>query len=796
MRDGSEKLSGSAGDEAFRGVTMRIHVGHLVLTSSVIALLAAGDCAIGQTTLPEIVVNRPQPAQKKRTPAPAKRSIEPRPTPAAPAPRTVARRPAPSVPGPRRAQRPPQEPTDNEPGAGQGQGAGTAGNQANNPGDSFDQARSNLLPRTGTNATDLGQQGIAALPQGENTPVDKVLLQFPGVHQESAASGLLHVRNEHGNVQYRINGILLPDGVAGLGQVLETSFIGNIALITGALPAQYGFRTSAGLIDITSKTGTASGAGSLNIYGGSRETITPWFEYGGIVGKSEYFATGRYFATNEGIENTTPWLNPLHDYTSQEKFFGYASSVLDETTRVSFITGTAVAKFQIPTTPGQMPAFTAFGVSDYDSAKIDERQWERTYYNVAAVQKKVNDFDLQVAYFSRYSSVHFFPDPIGDLVFNGVASDVYRSAFVNGIQTDAAYRLNEAHTLRTGFTVSGERTQVVNSSLVEPLDDVGNPIDAPFTITDPNAKTGWLIGTYIQDEWRITNALTLNLGLRFDQMYQFVDANQFSPRANLIYKPWEWTTFHAGYARYFTPPVQVIATPANIALFNNTTQQPAVNLADPVLPERSHYFDAGVDQKLLPGLTVGIDAYYKIARDLLDDGQFGQAYVLTGFNYEKAFNYGVEFKVRYDNGNFRAWANYARAVQMGTNIVSNQFLFDPDELAYIATHYIFTDHVQLQTASGGMSYLCNGTRFSADMIYGSGQRAGFVNIDHVAPYWQVNAGVSHEFKVPDGKPFTLRFNVVNVFDTVYQLRNGTGIGVFAPQFGPRRGYFMGFSQAL
>jgi outer membrane receptor protein involved in Fe transport len=776
---------------------MRIQVGrHLVLTSSIIALLAAGDFAIGQTALPEIVVNRPQPAQKKLAPAPAKRTAAPRPAPSAPAPRTAARRPAPSAPGPRRAAPPAQAPADNEPGAGQGEGSGTAGSQANNPGNSFDQARANLLPRTGTNATDLGQQGIAALPQGENTPVDKVLLQFPGVHQESAASGLLHVRNEHGNVQYRINGILLPDGVSGLGQVLETSFIGNIALITGALPAQYGFRTSAGLIDITTKTGTANGGGSVNIYGGSRETITPWLEYGGIVGKTEYFATGRYFASNEGIENTTPSLNPIHDYTWQGKFFGYASSVLDETTRVSFITGSAVSKFQIPNTPGQTPNFTAFGVSDFDSSLLNELQIERTYYNVAAVQKKVNDFDLQVAYFSRYSSVHFTPDPIGDLVFNGVASDIYRSAFVNGVQADAGYRLNESHTLRTGFFMSGERTQVINSSLVLPLDDMGNPIDAPFNITDPNAKTGWLIGTYIQDEWKITNVLTLNLGLRFDQMYQFVDANQFSPRANLTYKPWDWTTFHAGYARYFTPPSQVIATPANIGLFNNTTQQPEVSLESPVLPERSHYFDAGVDQKLLPGLVVGVDAYYKIARDLLDDGQFGQALVLTGFNYEKAFNYGVEFKVRYENGNFRAWANYARAVQMGTNIVSNQFLFGADELAYIATHYIFTDHTQLQTASGGVSYLCDGTRFSADMIYGSGQRAGFVNIDHVPPYWQVNAGVSHEFKVPDGKPFTLRFNVVNVFDTVYELRNGTGIGVFAPQFGPRRGYFMGFSQKL
>ena len=66
------------------------------------------------------------------------------------------------------------------------------------------------------------------------------------------------------------------------------------------------------------------------------------------------------------------------------------------------------------------------------------------------------------------------------------------------------------------------------------------------------------------------------------------------------------------------------------------------------------------------------------------------------------------------------------------------------------------------------------------------------------PYTQVNAGVSHEFKLPDSswKPFTLRFDVVNVFDRIYELRDGSGIGVFAPQFGPRRGYFVGLSQKL
>jgi outer membrane receptor protein involved in Fe transport len=118
-------------------------------------------------------------------------------------------------------------------------------------------------------------------------------------------------------------------------------------------------------------------------------------------------------------------------------------------------------------------------------------------------------------------------------------------------------------------------------------------------------------------------------------------------------------------------------------------------------------------------------------------------------------------------------------------------------LAYIATHYIYTDHAQVLTASAGASYLWNGTRFSASMIYGSGLRSGFANTDHVPSYTQVNVGLSHDFNiVAPNKPTTVRFDVVNLFDKIYEIRDGSGIGVFAPQFGPRRGFFVGISQKL
>src|ERR1700738_2891207 len=195
-----------------------------------IVLLATGAIAVAQTALPKIEVEAPKQAQKR---APAAKQVARRPPTLAPRPAT----PAPPSPG--------------EQVATKTQGC--------------DRIRDETIRPKGRASTyTIDRAAIEALPQGQNTPVDKVLLQAPGVTPDSAASGLLHVRNEHGNLQYRINGIMLPDGVAGFGQVLDSGFIGSLSLITGVLPAQYGLRT-AGLIDITTKTQPPQGEGSVSV---------------------------------------------------------------------------------------------------------------------------------------------------------------------------------------------------------------------------------------------------------------------------------------------------------------------------------------------------------------------------------------------------------------------------------------------------------------------------------------------------------------------------------------------------
>ena len=613
------------------------------LSGPALLLLGLGETALAQNAAP---------AETGQTSAPANTG--------------VTELPAIEVVAPRRAQ-PPRRPRTRVT-AGQRRETPAAASQTEaqivaGRNETLDNASRNIVAPTGASAHELRREAIQALPQGTEAPLDKVLLQFPGVTQDSAASGELHVRNEHANLQYRINGIMLPDGVGGFGQILDTGIVGSLALLTGALPAQFGLRT-AGVLDIRTRTDAFNNSGSVSVYGGSHGTVTPSFEYGGISGQTQYFISGRYFGSNLGIENPTAAYNAIHDHTDQGKGFAYLSTPVDDKSRLVFIGAASSSTYQIPNNPGQ-PAFGNL-TPPYDSAFLNQRQIENNRFGVLAYQQSVDGLDMQLSAFTRYSQLHFLPDVAGDLAFNGVASDVYRRSQSTGLASDNAWRWANSHTLRFGLQVSGEQSLVSNTATVFPVDGSGDipPGSSPFTFNDSSSKLGWLASAYASDEWKLTNQLTLTAGLRFDQMASYTDANQFSPRLSVVYEPFGGTTFHAGYARNFTPPPQVLAAPTNLALVTSPPQPtantltPAITVADPVKPERSHVFDIGVIQKIsaIPGLEIGVDAYYKIARDLLDDGQFGAAYVLTAFNYDRGTNVGVEFKASYVNGGFRAYA--------------------------------------------------------------------------------------------------------------------------------------------
>jgi outer membrane receptor protein involved in Fe transport len=659
----------------------------------------------------------------------------------------------------------------------------------------LDRARNGFQPDIGASVYSVTQADIDATPQGANAPLNQVLLQMPGVANDSY--GQLHVRGDHADLQYRIDGIVIPEPISGFGQSFDTHIIDQLNLVTGALPAQYGYRT-AGIVDIRTKTGDFGDGGSIDVYGGSHQTLQTSADVYGSQGPLSYYFSGSHGVNNLGIEAPTADGSPLHDHTQQSNGFGYLSYLINPLTRVSLMFGTSTNWFQLPNTPGLPIQYTLQGVSTFNSANLNESQSElNTFATVALQGTNGGALDYQVALSTRYSRTQFNPDPIGDLLFNGVASSDFHSDRTNSLQADFVYRLNARHTLRAGVMVQQEHADFADSVSVFPADANGNQTsDVPFSIDDASGKTGYLYSAYVQDEWKLADTLTLNYGVRYDRMSEYVEASQLSPRVGLVYQPTNATTLHAGYARYFTPPSFELVSSATISLFNGTTNQSAVTQNDPVKPERDHYFDVGAEQKLTPNLTVGLDAYYKIAHDLLDEGQFGTALIFTPFNYESGRVYGVEFTTSYKKDNVSAYLNVAYSRAQGENVESAQFNFSPQELAYIVNNWVFLDHDQRVTASFGGTYTLGRTTFTADGILGSGLRSGFANTEKEPFYTQVNLGVIERFNEPIVGKFSARLVLVNAFDRVYQLRSGSGIGVEAPQYGPQRGIYAGLTKTF
>ncbi|HEY3911607.1 MAG TPA: TonB-dependent receptor [Stellaceae bacterium] len=664
----------------------------------------------------------------------------------------------------------------------------------------LDIAAQQIEPTLGASVYEFGRQAIATQPQGDNQPLNRLLLQAPGVTQDSF--GQLHVRGDHANLQYRLNGIILPEGINVFGQVLQTRLARSVSLITGALPAEYGLRT-AGIIDIQTKTGTLDPGGDFTLYGGQQSTFQPSAEYGGTVGRIDYFVTGEVLHDANGIENPAPTFNPIHDISTQPRGFAYVSGIIDPTTRVTSIFGVSRSEYQIPNNPGQTPSLglTADGVSDFNSSLFNENQREITDYGIVALQKQVDALNFQLSTVTRYSSIYFSPDPLGDLLFNGIAQTAFRQSVANGLQGDGSYRFSDANTMRSGFYVQRERTSSSTNSDVLPVDASGaQTSDQPFSIFDSSGAVGWLYSYYLQDEWKPVPRVTVNFGARYDQMAEYVNGRQLSPRVSVVWQPTQSTTFTAGYARYFVPPPYELIAPTTISLFAGTSAAPAVAQDDRAKPERDHYFDVSGTQVILPGLKAGLDGYYKIASDLIDEGQFGAPIILTPFNYQKGLVDGVELTMSYDIDNWSFYGNLAASKALGKNITSAQFNFSPDDLAYISGHYIHLDHDQTYTESAGVKYRFakTNTLVSADLTAGSGLRAsnpgGIPNGNSLPGYQQVNLSIVQPVTTGIYKGLELRLDIINLFDQVYEIRNGTGVGVGAPQFGPRRTVLAGISQ--
>ncbi len=649
----------------------------------------------------------------------------------------------------------------------------------------------NTLTETGASKYTFTTHDIRNLPQGEATPLNDVLLQMPGVALDQNQE--IHIRGEHLGIQYEMNGVLLPLDLntdPTFTQLLNSQFIKSVSLADGILPPKYGYRT-AGVVNIKTKDGCDGGGNWFQIYGGQRDTVRPSFQIQGCQDKFSYYATGLYLQSNLGFSSATPAPDPIHDAIYEGQGFTYLTYQPTPLTKISLMAGATYSDSQFPNVHDMPAQWELDGVNPafYPSTRINSRLNQQDYFGVLAFDGVIGErLDYQLAYSVHYNNQNFHPDPVGDLLYQGVSSHVFNSDFSNTMQGDVTYRLNPAHTLGAGFYFGEYGLEVDDHSLAFKVDDNGMQIGTtPVSVGANFNKINLVYGVYLQDTWTITGKLSVNFGSRWDLLDAFSVNNQFSPAINFVYKWRPHTTLHAGFARYFQIPNFQGISPAINNIFTGTSGSLGVagggNLAP--LPETDYYWDAGFTHEIMPSLVWGEDNYFRIDRHYLDEGQFGSVPIDAPLNYKRGYGGGVENTLTYNLPNLTLRASVFVAREEDIGVATGQYNFDPAELAYLNGHYFVLDHTPLVGASGGAAWRWRDYLFTFDGLFSSGLRGGFANLQQLPKVWQFNLSASRFFNVPMLGKIENRIILLNIFDRTNLIRPASGIGVFQAAYGPR-----------
>ncbi|HEV8540403.1 MAG TPA: TonB-dependent receptor [Nitrospiraceae bacterium] len=656
----------------------------------------------------------------------------------------------------------------------------------------------------------LSRKEIEQLPRGNNNDVNEVLATIPGAAVNALKQ--THIRQEHSNLQFRIDGVPIPDTVTTAFADLITPRTWERAdFILGGLEAQYGNRTAA-VIDITSKSGTKPGFGSLQMFGGSNETVNPSFEYGGKIGeKFRYYVLNSYLTTNRGIEPPTLGKSVFHDQSERNQTYLRGDYQLDNTNNFTWLFLNSVAKYQIPTLPGLTPDPTVVGLiqaqdptyTPVASQAVDQNQYENNQYGHMVWRRDVDasQFFSLAGYF-RQTRATFKTDPFNVLSYTSdpaepfSASSQDREAYSLGVRLDYTNKVNSEHLLKYGFQI--DRTQAVNKTRISAFarDGVGNPTGPVIAINGDRRIIGWREELWVQDQYTPNDKLTFNLGLRFDYIQALTDSWQISPRVGVTYKAAESDVFHAYYGRLFTPPnLESVAflVPQTVG----TTAEPENLTTATPKPERSHYFEVGWYHAFGQKATLQVAAYYKLNENMSDAGQFGSTPLLNYFAFNTGWQRGIDgiLKVNFTE-NLTGRANVAWGQSKGYGLQSGHFLLEQAEINDInSPGGVFADHMQSVTSSAVLTYrFLERNTVSGQMLYASGLRTadpgGKTNSTHMPSYTTYNASLTHEIPITKTQKFQLGFDVINLFDQGYFYNSSEGsIGLGIAHAGMPRSYF-------
>ncbi|PYO27800.1 MAG: hypothetical protein DMD73_07965 [Gemmatimonadetes bacterium] len=584
-----------------------------------------------------------------------------------------------------------------------------------------------------------------------------------------APTGEVHIRGQHAEYTYYVDGVPVPSGISGsLNELFDPQVVNQIDFQTGGWDAEYGNKNAA-VVNVTTRIPSGGFHLDASSYGGSFSANGEALNASTNAGKWGFFISGTRQATDMRREPIV--FDSLHNavenfHNDGTDLFGFAKVqyVPSDHDVLNIDLNRSRTRFAVP----------------FDSANgiIDDHQqdvngfvnlgWNHRFAESASGAG--GSSELFAGAFFRDGSLNYTPGLTDSATFQFpgdtnhyiVAED--RNFHTAGVKLDYTLQPHHGLEFKTGVLASYTGGH-------EDFSSVTNQ-DSPGPASNSDLK-GSDVGVYAQAAIAPSDHWEIRTGARFDNHNApFAgNQNQVSPRVKLSVFPDPANTFWVYYGRLFLP-----TNVEDLRAITSTAQGGVA--ADPTVPERDDFYEVGYVHRFPMGVVTKLSAYHKRSSPGIDDATIPGTAILTSVNIGRVRITGIEGVVEVrPRGPVSGYLNLALNHAYGFDGVTGGF-FPPST---DSTPFDL-DHDQRLSGVASMVYSAHGFYLSATGIYGSGLTNGnspdstygtglfdFNKSIKVDPNFILNASAGYTFAV-GATVIRPQVYIENLFDSKYALK--------------------------
>lgn len=611
-----------------------------------------------------------------------------------------------------------------------------------------------------------------------------------------APTGEVHIRGQHGEYTFYLDGAPIPLGVfGGLNEVVDPHVIDRATFIDGGWAAEYGGQIAA-VIDM--QTHVPSGGFHLDAstYAGTYapsiskdSVINPnkllnmngqTLSMSDNIGKFGWFLSGSRQETDRRID--APISEIEHDHGFDYFLYGKADYLLSDKDYLTLNLNYGVTNTQIP----------------YDSVEVggtnppqaqDDNQYTTNAFQTLSYFRTISsevdrESNLMVAGFAREGGLIYTPGGIDMPTIDNVAgnSDVIsedRSYTTLGIRTKYDNRLSHQFMYAAGFnfdnTVGHEDFGPVDTTTGEQYSQVNLP-NAPHT---SNSYTGTNFGAFLESEIHPWEWTRFDVGLRYDQQVSpdVGFQSQVSPRIR-----WNFLIDESNYASLYYGKLFMPTNLDGLSSIGSLIYPHNVygDTLGGTKAERDEFYEADYVHTFDFGLRMKTDYFYKYASPGVDDATIGTSAIKSPVNIASVYTQGIELGLSYSSPNtpFSGYLNSSIIHAYGVGTLSGGFVpFASDGPA------TDLDHDQRLSVVASLNYQPSDWYANVVGIYGSGLTNGnpqglsygtglfdFNQAEHTTPSWIFNIGGGYTFHLQGSSTISPSLYVGNLFDNEHLLK--------------------------